>query len=978
MTTNVITVEAKLNGDAANMVAALKQATSALNQTKNASNEIGSKAMGVLKKGIGDAIGFVVKLGIAAAATGVAMGVAFAGEAIRSGITRVEALTTSTQALTKTLGSTTQAAKLTAAAVKVVSGTPLDVTSFTDAERKLIGFGESAQQIPGILKAIGDAAAVSGNGTANVSALTTAFGRMNIQGKVTSRTLLTLGSSGVQAQKILANALGVTTTQLGVMVSKGLIPASKAQTILINGIENGSKGINGSVKAIGGAAQDLAKTLQGSLGTLKETFTDMGASWVEPLTKGVPAIINSGIIPILQKLSILGAQMFTKLDNSGVENKLVSFLREVAKYVDPATSQFAGLVKTLSPFGAVLSALGKAWPKLQGPLTDIAGTIKETVVPEIAAIFKAMVPIVPIVGQLADAFSRGLGGALPGVTFALNAMFTVLTPIINAIDGLPTPVLALATALIGLQNAGLPMGSILADMAGGLLAIVKGIDDSGNAVPGFVSSLGSIKAAAGSGGAMGALGALGDFITGPWGLAIGGAVTILGILALSAMPQAAKNTDALAASFDNLTGSMTKNTRASVVNDLEKSGAFKAANTLHIPLKTLTDASLGNSKAQAAVRAATAAAQAGITSRTIAAHKSGISGGMSGSDINKSNAIRTITGEVGSQNTGVKNGAQTAKDTLQANNQAAKDVNTLTASYKAATKAISENGKTLDTTTIAGKANSDAVKKMSTDYQTLLVTEKNQGVSAAQMHANQTIAITDAAGLASKLGLSGQKATDFIAKMLKISTTDVHTTLMNSVTALEKQANQFGLTGAKADAYVAKLLGIPTSKVTAINIQTAAALAAIAKVKAQLAAIKGSNGSLHVGPNGLQYNYAGGLYENGVKHFATGGYAGARASMMANGGSNIMWAEKRTGWETYISGDPTMKQRSAALWAKTGQKLGLTGGGGSTGGVTELGPKAIGLLRAIAGKDTSLAIGDQVIANSAQRGTKQSVLAGRG
>lgn len=76
----------------------------------------------------------------------------------------------------------------------------------------------------------------------------------------------------------------------------------------------------------------------------------------------------------------------------------------------------------------------------------------------------------------------------------------------------------------------------------------------------------------------------------------------------------------------------------------------------------------------------------------------------------------------------------------------------------------------------------------------------------------------------------------------------------------------------------------------------------------------------------------GGMWDGPVRRFATGGYGsdGAyydRAPQIVSGGANILWGEQSTGWEAYISGDPSHHRRSMAIWEAAGQKLGASPAG---------------------------------------------------
>ncbi|MCK0516972.1 phage tail tape measure protein [Williamsia sp. DF01-3] len=89
-------------------------------------------------------------------------------------------------------------------------------------------------------------------------------------------------------------------------------------------------------------------------------------------------------------------------------------------------------------------------------------------------------------------------------------------------------------------------------------------------------------------------------------------------------------------------------------------------------------------------------------------------------------------------------------------------------------------------------------------------------------------------------------------------------------------------------------------------------------------------------PTGLVYNpNIGGstaareFHANGaIREYADGGVnaAGqhvAREPMIASGGANILWGEKETGWEAYISGKPSELERNKAIWLEAGQRLGI-------------------------------------------------------
>lgn len=82
----------------------------------------------------------------------------------------------------------------------------------------------------------------------------------------------------------------------------------------------------------------------------------------------------------------------------------------------------------------------------------------------------------------------------------------------------------------------------------------------------------------------------------------------------------------------------------------------------------------------------------------------------------------------------------------------------------------------------------------------------------------------------------------------------------------------------------------------------------------------------------------GGLYRNGVKAFADGGYGMdgkyyARQPQIIPGGANILWGEKETGWEAYISGKPSERERNLDILAMAADRLGAAVTPFANGGV---------------------------------------------
>lgn len=80
----------------------------------------------------------------------------------------------------------------------------------------------------------------------------------------------------------------------------------------------------------------------------------------------------------------------------------------------------------------------------------------------------------------------------------------------------------------------------------------------------------------------------------------------------------------------------------------------------------------------------------------------------------------------------------------------------------------------------------------------------------------------------------------------------------------------------------------------------------------------------------------GGLHVGGTRVMADGGYGVngqyyPRVSQIVRGGAHITWAEQETGWEAYISGKPSQRNRNRMILGEAARRLGMTPAGARVG-----------------------------------------------
>lgn len=178
-----------------------------------------------------------------------------------------------------------------------------------------------------------------------------------------------------------------------------------------------------------------------------------------------------------------------------------------------------------------------------------------------------------------------------GANTVLRDMAQSATKAVNAFASLPKP---LQEAAVGFAGGG-----------GAALLLVGGLTSIAGKAASTKKTLAGVAEA--STGMKGALASAGSFMAGPWGLAIAGAATVIGIFASKhheAKVEVASFTDAIKEDGDALGNATTK----AVAADLASKGLFTTFEKLGVSAATVTDAALGNADAQSKLEAATFAA----------------------------------------------------------------------------------------------------------------------------------------------------------------------------------------------------------------------------------------------------------------------------------------------------------------------------------------------------------------------------------
>ena len=299
-----------------------------------------------------------------------------------------------------------------------------------------------------------------------------------------------------------------------------------------------------------------------------------------------------------------------------------------------------------------------------------------------------------------------------------------------------------------------------------------------------------------------------------------------------------------------------------------------------------------------------------------------------------------------------------------------------------ATAALKENGKTLNTHTEAGRANEAALDRIASSTVEWAAKSAEAGASAselagildrgrkafldfaddADMSAGEANKLADSMGLIpdevdtlfTAAGVAeSQKATEDLISTYFGAPKRVSTIFdtPGSVASQEQAATTthfyqmvpdevvtpFSTPGAAESAKAAwgvesNIRSIPKSWSSQITVSGADAAANAAwRVKAALDAIPRRVGSSVI-VSSISHNIPrerGALMQGGVSAYAGGGISLAtgqavpRVPQIAKGGTYALWAERKTGWEAYISGLPAERDRNVRIWRDAGKLLGM-------------------------------------------------------
>jgi hypothetical protein len=287
-----------------------------------------------------------------------------------------------------------------------------------------------------------------------------------------------------------------------------------------------------------------------------------------------------------------------------------------------------GAVDMLSSFAGVQAQLTDHMPMLNRQVSEfsqIAGHTGSNLFAGALTGLQVLEPLLLTAGGYVEALSRGFlswtqnGGltkfgdyatsVLPQVATVLGDLTTGVISVLTAMAPFGTVMLGVVDGLANFLTWGAQSGPIFAEIVGGATAGVLA----------FKLWAGLAPILEGVATAVGAVGVAAEIASGPIGWIIGGIAAMAAVIAVSTVSTdqatSSMNTYTSALAADN--GVIGENVRAQTAKNLIDAGAVEKAKQLGISAKTLTDAAMGQVPAMKSVADAVKKADAAYSSATV-------------------------------------------------------------------------------------------------------------------------------------------------------------------------------------------------------------------------------------------------------------------------------------------------------------------------------------------------------------------------
>lgn len=410
------------------------------------------------------------------------------GKAMSGGLERLKAVDAASAKL-RGLGMDAQSsAKVMGNAMDSVKGTAFGMGDAVTVAASAVAAGiKPGDELTGMLKGVANAAAATGSGMTEMGAI---FNKVKTVNKATNESLLQLSDRGLPIYEKLAEKLGVTTSEVEKMASKGQIDFDTFQAA--------------AKEAAGTVADEMGNTASGSLDNFGAALSRFGESALGGLFQGLAPALQQmsgwvdkaakAVEPFAQQVGAWLVGAFDKLADF-ISTKAIPALSSFGGWVNRNEGWLGPLAAGLAGAAAAFYSIGRAiqvvnFLKAAGGIMRLAkgiGLVRvaTTIWTGVQAAFNAVMAANPVmlivlaVGALVSALVVAYKKCEPFKNFVDNLFNDIKNVIDGVVDWFKTTVgPALTSAWAGIKTAVSAVGNVFKTVWDGIGSAVSWVWNS--------------------------------------------------------------------------------------------------------------------------------------------------------------------------------------------------------------------------------------------------------------------------------------------------------------------------------------------------------------------------------------------------------------------------------------------------------------------------------------------------------------------
>ncbi|MDQ0175981.1 tape measure protein [Bacillus chungangensis] len=336
--------------------------------------------------------------------------------------------------------------------------TPFSYPDLLTAGRNMVSFGMEAKNTLPVLQAIGDATKGMGGGAQKLMDIANVFGSIQVSGRLSLGDVNRFHDHGIPALRMLANQAGVTAEEMEKQIQKGVIGANTAIAWLVDGIKNGTDGLEGATAKFGGLMKASKGNWSGAIDSLRSAWRNAGAE----ITKKHMPKITDGVYKLIDIIKKMPEALGPWVDVfGGVFGYTIKSLQIVLPI----------MLKIVNIIGMIVNAVGKLWPILEPILIGLATVLLPLIIIKLGIIVSKMWAMVAPAVSVAAAWLGVtwpillVAGAITTVIWVLNAFGLKTEQITGFVGGLFASLFALIYNGIAITwNAMLALAEFIANV----------------------------------------------------------------------------------------------------------------------------------------------------------------------------------------------------------------------------------------------------------------------------------------------------------------------------------------------------------------------------------------------------------------------------------------------------------------------------------------------------------------------------------